>query len=277
MNAILARIRRGYAIMWGWITRPFGRRAYRFEGERQNHAEQAAQTQTSIGLMAAAAQQGDDDHRIQAMQTELTLRARQDVLNRLRAERGLTGEERGEFESIDRALSNLGPQEPAQPAGAFQRLWDAPPPRPRLTRFLGAIPAMGSWQVWAAVGAFTAAGWGWGIWQTRALRIEQLEHRETTQIAAEQAAAAAGWRAQYEEAHADVIAAQQQAATTTQTLEAERRRARVSRRQAQERERAIQNVIVNDEPPPLDSLLQHHGADEGAEPDSGDPADRRAE
>lgn len=261
MNAILARIRRGYARMWGWAVSLLTRtRAYRYDGEQAAHAEQLRETEIALSMMASATAEPEQVR----MASEIEDGAENRLAVLLSRPR-LTLAEKRERDAIQAALAAR--RQGFDPIPAPQPLFAA---RPRLG-FLGAIPAMGSWQVWAAVGAFTMAGWGWGIWQSRELRIERAERREAVRVANENADAARQWRAQYEAAHADVIAAQQQAAATSQNLEAERRRTRASRRRDQERERAIQNVIIHDEPPPLDSLLRHHGADEGAQPGGGDP------
>lgn len=143
-----------------------GDRAYRFDGEESNHADQRRQTQTSIGLMAAAAAAPDptDAQRLQALQTEHMLQARKTVLDAKRAERGLTMEERYELESINRGLADLiGPAPVALETHGDQRLAQFGDVGQR-RGFLGAIPAVAGvavrpWMLWSGALAAVAL-WG---------------------------------------------------------------------------------------------------------------------
>lgn len=143
-----------------------GDRVYRFDGEEANHADQRRQTETSIGLMAAAAAAPDptDAQRLQALQTEHMLQARKTVLDAKRAERGLTMEERYELESINRGLAELiGPAPVSLDTHGSQRLatFGAVEQRRGL---LGAVPALAGvavrpWMLWTGALAAVAL-WG---------------------------------------------------------------------------------------------------------------------
>lgn len=88
-------------------------RAYRFDGERANHEQQAQETETSLGLLAAAAQQSDDDSRLHVLGSEAAHRARLARLNALDREMGLTATQQGERASILAALEQLREQREA--------------------------------------------------------------------------------------------------------------------------------------------------------------------
>ena len=127
------------------LTRPLGRRGYRFDGEQDNHAEQAAQTGVSLGLMAAAAQRTDDDGLRQALQTEHTMRERLTVLNDHRRQRGLTQEEAWERASIIKGLEALGTPATLETLGDKPMSLFGAVGQPR--RFLPALPGL----AWAQV------------------------------------------------------------------------------------------------------------------------------
>lgn len=133
------------AIMLRVLGAATGRRGYRFDGERDNHADQLAQTQTSIGLMAAAATRTDDDGLRQALQTEHTLRERLGELNKNRRDRGLTLEEGYERASIIKGLEALGTPATLETLGDKPMSLFGAVGQPR--RFLPALPGL----AWAQV------------------------------------------------------------------------------------------------------------------------------
>lgn len=228
-----------------------GDRAYRFEGEQANHADQRAQTQTSIGLMAQAATHGDDEHRIQALQTEATLRARKAVLEGRRQTPGLSPEERWELESVNRGLDALlGPVATPEALGP-RRMADFGQVQRR--GFLG--PMLGPWGAilsspiaWVAI-AFAIPAAGAAV-QTARLNHAKAELTET-RTERDEARSAVDLYREREEQYAGALASARETATqSAAALEAER--ARTARRAAIERrrQREIQDVIADSPEPP---------------------------
>lgn len=205
-----------------------GDRAYRFDGEESNHADQRRQTETSIGLMAAAATAPDptDAQRLQALQTEHMLQARKTVLDAKRAERGLTMEERYELESINRGLADLiGPAPVALETHGGQRLAQFGDVGQR-RGFFGAIPAVAGvavrpWMLWSGALAAVAL-WG-GYNDVRAGRaINERDEARAELDATERSLIEARAIAQEaSNAARDAIATSQ---ATAATIEAERDR-----------------------------------------------------
>jgi hypothetical protein len=230
--------------MWAWGVRPFLKvRPYRFAHERDNHERQAAETEVSLGLMALAATRGDDDHRIQAWQTEATLRARKAVLEDQRAKRGLTWEERGELESIDKGLSDLN-----VPAATPESVGRMPM---RMFGAVGANPVAGilaSPMTWMAAGL--ALTMGWGTITTWRLSNAKDDLREARETARDNAAAAAGWQERSEEYRLALVDAANVARHAAAALETERQsRARAAARERR-RNREIANVRTGAPEPP---------------------------
>lgn len=236
-----------------------GDRAYRFDGEESNHADQRRQTETSIGLMAAAASAPDptDAQRLQALQTEHMLQARKTVLDAKRAERGLTMEERYELESINRGLTDLlGPAPVALETHGGQRLAQFGDVGQR-RGFLGAIPAVAGvavrpWMLWSGALAAVAL-WG-GYNDVRAGRAENARDEAQAELAAKERTIADLQRNQEQLAEM-VQAADAQSRANAAAVEAER-----NRRTRTERElRRIRNATQE--------------ATEGGRIDYGIPAD----
>lgn len=195
-QGVITRIRRGFIRMGAFVSAVVrGARPYRFDAERSNHADQAAQTHVSLGLMAAAAQQTDDDSLRQTLQTEHTLRSRLAVLESNRAMRGLTLEEGWERASIIRGIEALGTPATLEALGP-QRLsaFGAVGQRRSL---LGPLALPGVWGVLSSPLAWVVIAFAlpatWGAWEKgRADRLEgrledvrgDLANRERDLIAA---------------------------------------------------------------------------------------------
>lgn len=247
-----------------------GDRPYRFDGEQANHADQAAQTMTSLGLMAAAAKQGDDDHRLQAMQTENTMRERKAVLETHRRERGLTAEERWELESIKKGLDDLIAEQGATPStmgnlrmGLLGTVGAASP-----VAALAANPL-----TWAAVGLALSVG----SCSVQTARLENAKS-DLTEARADLAmsernlenARAVNERLAQAVREADALSQQ-----TAANLEAERRRTNALRARQRERDRAAQEVLTRNQPPAWDDRLRDIGASPGTDDSSAAGGDTR--
>ena len=232
-----AREARGWSRLVTWAqNRLHGARSYRHANEQANHAEQAAQTQTSIGLLAAAATHGDDEHRIQALQTEATLISRQSQLERNRAERGLTPEEMGEHASIIRGLADLHPPVASLASMGSQRLADFGAVGGTLVRatpwglILGVLGSPITWAV-LGVSAFGAQSW----------RIERLHHElaqaqaDTAAMEASRNAYAHEWANERAQHARDVAHVLEDTAQTVEQIQ--RREARQRALAARERQR----------------------------------------
>lgn len=252
---IIARLVRGYRRMWDAVLRFVlrfvpGRRGYRFEGERANHADQAAQTNVSIGLMAAAAKRSDDDSLRQQMQTERTLRDRLGVLNGHRAERGLTPEEDWERASIIKGLREIGSAATPTSHGPLKLRQFA-----AVNASGGVLGAISSVRVWVWLSAALVAMSGLWMFE-RAGKMRVVDQRDEWRARAQRNAQEADeWRREYEGAHNEVIQANQQAAVTARRLDMVRREAEALRRRQQERARDAQNVLTRNQPPDWDQRL----------------------
>lgn len=245
-----------------------GDRPYRFDGEQANHADQAAQTMTSLGLMAAAAKQGDDDHRLQAMQTENTMRERKAVLETHRRERGLTAEERWELESIKKGLDDLIADQGATPStvgnlrmGLLGTVGAASP-----VAALAANPL-----TWAAVGLALSIG-SCSV-QTARLnnaKADLSETRADLEMAERNLENASAVNARLAQAvrEADVLSQQ-----TAANLEAERARNRALRTRQMERDREAREVLSRNTPPDWTGRLRDLEARTGGDPAAGDRAE----
>jgi hypothetical protein len=246
ISEIWERIKRGWGRLVAWTRAHLpGGRAYRHANEQANHAEQARTTQTSIGLLAMAAQHGDDEHRIQALQTEATLVSRQVVLERNRADRGLTNEERGELASIQRSLTLLHP--PASPQAYGPRPLANFGPVGVATSFLGGVPwlaFLGSPITWIAVGL---AAFG-----VQTARITHLHHDldGARQAARQNYRAAHDWHERSEHYRQGLIDAAEVAHLASTALTAERAAEARARAREQRRTHEIANVLAHAPEPP---------------------------
>lgn len=217
-----------------------GRRSYRFEGEQANHAEQAAQTGVSLGLMAAAAQRTDDDSLRQALQTEHTMRARLDVLHAKRRGQGLTPEESWERASILKGLSGVGVVATLESVGDKPMSLFGAVGQPR--RLLPALPALGWAQVlmtpWTLV-VIALAGMG-----VQSARLENAKD-DITDARADLGAAVRNLEEAREvtERLADGIRnADAQTRVTAELVEQERRRRTAAEREARRIRDAMDQV-----------------------------------
>lgn len=209
-----------------------GDRAYRFDGEESNHADQRRQTETSIGLMAAAAAAPDptDAQRLQALQTEHMLQARKTVLDAKRAERGLTMEERYELESINRGLADLlGPAPVALETHGGRRLSQFGDVGQR-RGFLGAVPALAGvavrpWMLWSGALAAVALWGGYNDVRTGRAINERDEARAELANTERDLLAANAERDLLRDAASQADAQSQQAAATIEAERARRLRA----------------------------------------------------
>lgn len=260
MRELIARIHRAWDRICAWVSaRLHGARPYRHANEQANHTEQAAQTQTSIGLLALAATHSDDEHRLQALEIERVLISRQTQIERNRAERGLTPEEMGESASIQQQLDALHPPVATLAAVGPRRLAD-------FGTVGGAVAGASPWGLILGV-LGSPLSWimiGLAAFGVQTARITHLHHDldDARGAARQNAQAAHTWETRshaYEQATADAQAA---AHITTQTLEAERRRVAAAAAREQRRQREIANVNAGAEPPNWDSSLRGDSAPE---------------
>ena len=218
-----------------------GARAYRFEGERENHADLLRERRVSLSMMANVDPQNPDQLRM-ASEIEHDAEARLTVLL---GKPQLTLEEKRERDAIQAAIQ-------ARRAG----FGEAPVLVPRQAgwtppRFLSAL---GGVQLWQAL----AVGWAvtFGLLGVQTARVASLKghEREMRQDLRE----AANTIDHYQQREAQYDAALQSArAAATETADAlERERSRAARAAAAERrrQRAIQDVIANSPEPPAWSL-----------------------
>lgn len=265
MAPIALAVRRAIARATGKV------RGYRFDGEQENHADTARETQVSIGLMAAAAQANTDEHRIQAWQTESGLRARRAVLIAM-TER--THEQAGELAAIDKGLAALHATS-MDALAPGDRLW-SPMERParapqRLLAGL-AVPALVSWPA-----ALLAVGGLLGLTttiQTVRLHMTQnaLERARTEPCARDDTRRPCGELRQARAVQADLAANIEQAADGAQqaaaTIERERARNAVARRRERELLREIQERTRDVGDPPAWRLRDGEGGDPAGPGDS---------
>lgn len=237
--------------------RLIGRREYRFAHEEGNQAEQLRMTQTSIGLMAAAARQGDDDSRRQAAQTEMTLRDRKKEIIKKRRKQGLTEAERLELESINRGLAELIAAEAAtdEPPVLVRREAGWTPPR-----FLSAL---GGIQLWQAL----AVGWAvtFGLLGVQTARVANAKHdlREMADTARANAETAHRWQERAEEYREGLVDAANVARQAADALESERERQARAAARERRRNREVANVLARSPDAPEWRLRDASGQTEG--------------
>jgi hypothetical protein len=115
-------------------------------------------------------------------------------------------------------------------------------------------------------------GWG-GAWWNGVMRDRAEAQRDEFRTSSERnAAAAREWRAEFEQAHSEVIEAQQQAAATAETLTAERRRGDAARARLRRQQREAQQVLTGGPPPDWDSSVRDAGEAAGGAPAGGSGA-----
>lgn len=249
-----------------------GQRGYRFRGEQENHQDQAQQTHTSIGLMAAAAQRTDDDSLRQALQTEHTLRSRLSVLEANKRDRGLTPEESWERASIIKGLEGLGTpaavgDKPLAMFGTIGR------PQGFLGPVAGLAPWLGMVRPWMLWTGALAASLAWGVTQSALKeRVEDQRDAARAELAqAERSLVAA--RALATELGERFNEVNQDAAESAANLERERRITVAQRRRERELLRELQERVRDVGEPPAWSLRDGAGGDPAGAGDnpSGNP------
>jgi hypothetical protein len=118
----------------------------------------------------------------------------------------------------------------------------------------------------------SVTGWG-GAWWNGVMRDRAEAQRDEFRTSSERnAAAAREWRAEFEQAHSEVIEAQQQAAATAETLTAERRRGDAARARLRRQQREAQQVLTGGPPPDWDSSVRDAGEAAGGAAASGSGA-----
>lgn len=218
-----------------------GARAYRFEGEQENHADQLRQTEVSLSMMATANGEDPDQTRM-ATEIEHDAEARLTVLL---GKPRLTLEEKRERDAIQAAISSrrqgfagnvLVPREDAETT-------------PR--RFLGAVAGI---QLWQAL----AVGWAvtFGLLGVQTARVASLKghEREMRQDLREAANTIDLYQTREAEYAAALTSAREQATETADALERERTRAARAAAAERRRQREIQDVLAHSPDPPAWSL-----------------------
>lgn len=224
-----------------------GARPYRFEGERENHADLLRERRVSLSMMAGADPENPDQIRM-ASEIEHDAEARLSVLL---GKPQLTLEEKRERDDIQRALQ------------ARRQSFDAAPVlvaregETRPSRFLGAVAGVQLWHVLAV---------GWAVtFGTLAVQTARLENakddlrdsradlamierhleaeREVTQRLADEVRAA------------DLLSQQ-----TAANLEAERARSRAAAAAERRRQRALREVDTGGGPPDWERSLRDDDA-----------------
>ena len=219
-----------------------GARAYRFEGERENHADLLRERRVSLSMMEAA-DPADADQIRMASEIEHDAEARLTVL--LTKPR-LTLEEKRERDAIQAAI-----------AGRRQGFGDAPVLVPREgaqtgpRRFLGAIAGV---QLWHAL----AIGWAvtFGLLGVQSARVASLKgnEREMRQDLREAANTIDHYEQREAQYDAALESAREQATETADALERERTRQARAAAAERRRQREIQDVLANSPEPPAWSL-----------------------
>lgn len=235
MTGILDRV--GLGRFWEWLKVKISRIFHVKHRRRvtEGHLDQERETEVSLGLMAQAATNQTPEQQIFLSQSLHGMRQRVGHLRGAVPNRSLA-EER-ELATIEAWLATHEGRETPRPRGLLGPLATANP-------LLGLLTSPVAW----AVIAFTIpAAWG-------AVTSARLHHAKADLVDVRHDLARAvgerdGWKRLYEGEHRAVIDAQQASAATAANLEDERRRSRTARRREQERNRAIQSVLVNDQPP----------------------------
>lgn len=245
-----------------WLN---GARAYRYEGEREAHADQLRETEVSLSLMATA--DASPEQTRMATDIEHGMEARLAVL--LNTAR-LSLAEKRERDAIQAALQT---RRAAFDAPAAIAPLAAPIASGGLLARAGGLFA--GWRVWALAAAVTLSGWGMN-WATGQRLVNAK--RDLTDARGDLREAVSerdGWKKRYMEAHAQVIAAREQAAATAEAITAERQRVTQAAARERRRQRAIQDVIRGAPEPPDWGLRDAGRVSQRSAPDGGadgDPA-----
>lgn len=231
--------------MWRWVqARLRGARSYRYDGERETHAEQLRETQISLSMMASVGEDNPEHVRM-ASDIEHGAEARLTVL--LEKPR-LTIEEKRERDAIQVALA-----ERRQGFGG-----DANADGVRIRPFLAAQPSFLA-RIFASPlipyvligGVFLSlTGWGTSIWNGwRADRMETQRDR-AIELAEHNAEAAARWRERSDHYRQGLEDAANVARLASDALEQERARRAAAAARERRRTREIQNVLTGNPEPP---------------------------
>lgn len=218
-----------------------GARAYRFEGEQENHADQLRQTEVSLSMMATANADDPDQTRM-ATEIEHDAEARLTVLL---GKPRLTLEEKRERDAIQAAISARRQDF----AGNVLVPRDGAQTGPR--RFLGAVAGLQLWHALAIGWAVTFGLLGVQTARVASLKGHEREMRDDLREAANTIDHYQQREAQYDAA---LQSARAQATETADALERERTRAARAAAAERRRQREIQDVLANSPEPPSWSL-----------------------
>ena len=244
---VLEQMERGAARMAAFAS---GHRAYRFDGEKANHAAQLSETRAAIAGMEKVAAAGPTPE--QQFWLNQHRAGMEDRLAVFEGKPRLTVEEMNERDAIE------------------THLYGAPLPRLGVSRVQGLLSPLATGAPWMAILAspVTWIAAGVAAFGVQTARLEHAKHdlANAQRVARQNAVAAHTWEERahaYEHATADAAAA---ARITTQTLEAERARARAAAAREQRRQRDIAQVTHGGPAPDWDSSLR------GDTPPEGEPS-----
>lgn len=244
--------------LWGRVTT--GARAYRFDGEQANHAQQLAETQAAIAgferVEANPEATPEERHWLNQHRAGM-----EDRLAVFETKPRLTVEEMNERDAIETHL--YGAPLPRQGRNVLVRREGGETGPKRLLGAVAASPAL----------AILLSPWTWliaslalvGIQTARIgnLKDDVREARTETQRAVEERDA---WKERTERYAQAVADARQIATETADALEAERARAARAAARERRRQREIQDVITGSSEPPAWSLRDDEPVSPGPAP-----------
>lgn len=218
-----------------------GARAYRFEGEQENHGDLLRERRVALSMMAGADPNDADQVRM-ASEIEHDAEARLTVLL---GKPRLTLEEKRERDAIQAAIS-----------ARRQGFGDAPVLVARESkwapaRFLGPLAGIQLWQALAVGWAVTFGLLGVQTARVASLKGHEREMRQDLREAANTIDLYHQREAQYDAA---LQSAREQATETADALERERTRAARAAAAERRRQREIQDVLAHSPEPPAWSL-----------------------
>lgn len=221
-----------------------GARAYRFEGEQENHADLLRERRVSLSMMAGAEPEDPDQQRM-ASEIEHDAEARLTVLL---GKPRLTLEEKRERDAIQAAISARRAGFSGSPVLVARTGAWAP------QRFLGAL---GGIQLWQAL----AVGWAvtFGLLGVQTARVASLKS-DTRDLRADVAMVERhleNERQIRERLAEEVRAADLLSQQTAANLEAERARNRASAAAERRRQRALREVDTGGAPPDWERSLRN--------------------
>lgn len=227
-----------------------GARAYRFEGEQENHADQLRQTEVSLSMMATANAEDPDQTRM-ATEIEHDAEARLTVLL---GKPRLTLEEKRERDAIQAAISARRQGFGEAPVLVARTASWAP------ARFLGPLAGV---QLWQAL----AVGWAvtFGLLGLQSVRLASAKHdlTEMTDTARANAATAHRWQERAEEYREGLVDAANVARQAADALESERERQARAAARERRRNREVANVLARSPDAPEWRLRDTSGQTEG--------------